>query len=317
MASSKRKFTTDLTTGFGERTNEGAGRFYRKDGGVNVIRKGVPFFDRFSWYHTMVSLPRWKFWAALFSAFIGVNLLFGTLYFFMGTEHLIGIAAESPLESFAEAFFFSAQTFTTVGYGRINPTGFLASALASLEAFLGVLSFALATGLFYGRFSMPKAFLYFSDVALFAPYKEGKALMFRMVPFKNNHLTEAEVKMQLALRIHDGKTERNEFYPLAVEFSRINVLVLNWTVVHPLNEESPMAQYTLADLKKYKAEILVFFKAYDEVFANTVVARTSYTADEIIPDARFKPMYAPDAQRRSTVLQIDKLNDFELLGKTS
>ncbi len=290
MAVDKRKFQPDPATGFGSLGSKSGERFYRKDGTVNIVRRGVGFFNQLSWYHTMLSMPRWKFYLTLWLAFLVVNLFFASIYFIIGVEHLGGIQTGSPDKNFAEAFFFSAQTFTTVGYGRISPVGFVASSVASLEAFIGLLGFALASGLFYGRFSKPLSFLHFSDIGLFSPFKEGKALMFRTVPYKNNHLTDAEVKLTLALRVREGDKIRNEFYPLSAEFSKINSLVLNWTIVHPITEESPLFGLTFEELKTVNAEILVFVKAFDEVFANTVVGRTSYTADEFVENAKFKSM---------------------------
>jgi inward rectifier potassium channel len=309
-----RKFSPDLTTGFGEKSTNSGTRFYRKDGEPNVHRKGVPFLDGFSWFHTWLAMKRWRFWITLCSLFVLVSTLFAVIYYLIGVESLggVGMNTHSKLARFAEAFFFSAQTLTTVGYGHITPNNFLASAVAAFEAFLGVLYFALASGLFYGRFSMPRPYLNFSDIALIGPYKKTRtAFMFRTAPFKNNNLTDAEVKLTLAVRIKDGDTERNEFYILPVEFDKINVLVLNWTVVHEINEESPLFGYTLEDLKKMHAEVLVFLKAYDEVFANTVVARTSYIASEIVFGGRFKPMYHSSEDGESTILDLSKLNDYE------
>jgi inward rectifier potassium channel len=306
------KFKNELTTGFGASNGNGSGRFYQKDGSVNLRRRGVSFFGRISWFHTMLSMKPWKFWTYLLVFYVGINLLFAVVYYAIGVEHLNGSTANaSKLTQFIEAFFFSAQTYTTVGYGHVSPDGLLVSSVAAFESFLGVMTLALASGIFFGRFSMPRAYLRFSRMAVLAPYKEGQALMFRMVPEKNNQLTDAEVKLTLALRIHDGEKEKNEFYNLAVEFSKINTLALNWTIVHPINEESPLAEYSADDLRNMEAEVLVFVKAYDEVFANSVVARTSYTSREFIPNAKFKPMY--HSAGGTTVLEIDKLNDFELL----
>lgn len=308
-----KNFTSDPTTGFGTRGTDAGSRFYRKDGNVNVIRRGVNILNGVSWYHTMLALPRWKFWTILLCIYLLVNLFFGSVYYAVGVEKLAGIKPMSPLENFGEALFFSAQTFTTVGYGHISPAGFTTSWIAALEAFLGVLSFALASGLFYGRFSKPRPYLYFSDVALLSPYKEGKALMLRTVPYKNNHLTEAEVKLTLALRTPQNGELKNSFYSLKVEFEKINSLTLNWTIVHPINEESPLHDLTLADLKESKAEVLVYLKAYDEVFANYVVARTSYIADELVDNARFKPMYHSSPDGNATILNVHHLNNYEII----
>ncbi|MEJ7912181.1 MAG: ion channel [Chitinophagaceae bacterium] len=314
MSLQKGKLKSDPTTGFGVNSKDGVDRLARKDGSVNVIKEGVSFFDGQSLYHTMLSIPKWKFWTILFTIYLSINVLFAFLYLLVGIEHLGGIETGAASKNFMEAFFFSTQTYTTVGYGRISPIGVLTSAIASFEAFMGVLSFALASGLFYGRFSRPKAYLYFSDIALLSPYKDGTALMFRMVPYKNNQLTEAEVKLTLAMQVKTGDVVKNEFYQLPVEFSKLNSLALNWTVVHAINEESPLWGLSLKELREAKAEILVFLKAFDEVFSNSVVARTSYIATEFIENAKFKPMYHASLEKKATILHIDALNDFDLLS---
>jgi inward rectifier potassium channel len=262
----------------------------------------------------MLSMPCWKFWLVLFSIYIAINFLFACIYLAVGIEHLGGLEAGSPGKNFVEAFFFSAQTYTTVGYGRVSPIGVLTSAIASFEAFMGVLSFALASGLFYGRFSRPKAYLFFSDIALLSPYKGGKALMFRVVPYKNNQLTEAEVKLTLALRVRDGENVKNQFFPLQVEFNKINSLVLNWTIVHAITEESPLSGWSLQNLRDAKAEVLVLLKAFDDVFSNSVIARSSYSSSEIIDNAKFVPMYYPAEGKEATVLRVDLLNEYELVS---
>ncbi|MBD0331830.1 MAG: Inward rectifier potassium channel Irk [Chitinophagaceae bacterium] len=313
MSLTKRKFKSDPATGFGVNSRQSGGRFYRKDGTPNIIRRGIGILDRISWFHTLLSIPNWQFWLLILGYYIVMNLLFGSIYYLIGIEHLAGIQKGSEFNNFAEAFFFSTQTFTTVGYGRISPVGLLTSGMASFEAFLGLMTLALATGLFFGRFARPRSYLTFSDNALISPYRNGIALMFRTVPYKNNLLMDAEVKLTLGMRVtHDG-VERNEFYPLQVELSRITALMMNWTIVHPINEESPIYGLTIEDLKKANAQLMVYIKAFDEVFSNTVVARTSYTANEIVEGAKFKQMYYPSSSGTATILNIDALNDYELV----
>jgi len=165
---------SELNTGFGTSSENSSGRFFdRKSGGANVIKKGIGLLDRYSWYHTMLAMPRTKFLLFLLAGYIAINLLFAGIYYLIGIDHLAGVQQGSGIKNFSEVFFFSAQTFTTVGYGRISPVGFLASAVSTFEAFLGLLSFAIATGLFYGRFSRPRAFLKFSDIALIAHLTEA------------------------------------------------------------------------------------------------------------------------------------------------
>jgi inward rectifier potassium channel len=314
MALAKKITTTiksEENTGFGSSSSNSAGRFYKPGSGANVIKKGVTILDRYSWYHTMLAMSRTKFLFLIFCIYILVNLVFAGIYYLIGIEHLTGVNSGSTMKSFSEVFFFSTQTFTTVGYGRISPTGFLTSAIATFEAFLGLLSFAIATGLFYGRFSRPQAFLKFSDHALISPYKNGIALMFRTAPYKNNTLSEAEVKLTLAMQVEENGKRMNKFYPLNLEISKVNALTLSWTIVHPIDENSPLYNWNADDMKNANMEILVFAKAFDEVFSNTVMSRTSYVADEIVWGAKFKIMYYPSEDKTKTILDLDMLNDYD------
>jgi inward rectifier potassium channel len=282
-------------------------------GGANVTKRGVTVIGRQSWYHTMLGMSRGKFLLSLFLAYIAINFIFAGVYYLIGIDHLAGVHTGSPLKNFTEVFFFSAQTFTTVGYGRISPTGFLTSAVSTFEAFLGLLSFAIATGLFYGRFSRPQAFLKFSHNALISPYRDGYALMFRTSPYKNNILSEAEAKLTVAMESEEDGKITNKFYTLDIEISKINSLALSWTVVHPINEKSPLYGLSAADIKNTRIEIFAFVKAFDEVFSNTVVARTSYVSSEIVWGAKFKLMYHPSEDRSRTILDLSLLNRYDFV----
>lgn len=298
-------------SGFGSSATSTGGRFYNRDGRANVIKTGTGILSRYSWYHTMLNMPRAKFLLLLFSIYISINLVFAGIYYMIGVEHLAGIITTSQWTKFTEVFFFSTQTFTTVGYGRISPTGFMTSAVATFEAFLGLLNFAIATGLFYGRFSRPQAFLKFSDNALIAPYKEGTGLMFRMSPYKNNSLSEAEVKVTMAMTFEENGKLVDKFYTLDLEISKINSLVLSWTIVHPINEKSPLYGFSKEDIENTDIELIVFVKAFDEVFSNNVVTRTSYISPEIVWGAKFNMMYHPSDDKNKTILDLDKLNEFD------
>ena len=306
-----RNLKAEDNTGFGSGASNTGGRFVNRDGGANVIKKGVSLFYRYSWYHTMLGMRRSTFLLLLLLIYISVNLVFAGIYYLIGIDHLAGVNAGSPLKNFTEVFFFSAQTFTTVGYGRISPVGFMASAVSTFEAFLGLLSFAIATGLFYGRFSRPRAFIKFSDNALIAPYRNGTALMFRLVPYKNNSLSEVEVKLTLAITTEENGQLTDQFFDLGLELSRINSLALSWTIVHPITEKSPLYNFSKEDIANTDIEILVFVKGFDEVFSNNVVTRTSFISSEIIWGAKFNMMYHPSNDKNKTILDVAKLNEYE------
>lgn len=308
------KAKAEINTGFGTNNAAYGGRFINKDGLPNVEKTGLPFFKRISWFHTLLQMSNTKFLLVIFLFFITVNFLFACIYCIIGVDHLGGMTAASPMGKFGEAYFFSAQTFTTVGYGRINPTGLWTSAVASFEALIGLLTFAIATGLFYGRFSKPKAYLLFSKNAVLAPFKEGLAIMMRVAPFKNNNLTDVEAKLTVGLTLEEDGKMVNKFFFLDMEYSKINSLSLSWTMVHPITEDSPFYKFSKDDFSNIHGELLVFVKAFDDMFSNTVVSRTSYTLNEIVMGAKFVPMYHRNEESNTTVLDLGKINTYTEAG---
>ncbi len=306
-----RKAKIDSQTGFGSQATNNGGRFYNKNGNPNVRKSGIGFFKSISWFHTMLKISRWKFILIVIMFYFTVNLFFATIYYLVGVEHLRGIYSHSELDKFGQAFFFSVQTFTTVGYGHISPNGFVASFVAAVEALIGLLSFAIATGLFYGRFSRPKAFIIFSKNAVIAPFHEGWGLMFRISPHKNTNLSDVEAKITMGISIEENGVMTNKFFVLPLEYEKINALTLSWTLVHPINEESPLFGFTKEDYKTTIGEIIVFIKAFDDTYSTHVLKRSSYTFDEIVYNSKFLPMFTRSEDHKRTILHIDKLNDMK------
>ena len=298
-------------TGFGSNPSGYGGRFVNKDGSANVEKRGLSFFTRTSWYHTMITMSGWKFMGVLL-AFYGIaNLFFAALYYFIGIEYLSGIdATGSEFLKFGKAYFFSAQTFTTVGYGHISPNGFMTSALAATEALTGLLSFAIATGLFYGRFSRPVAYIKFSHNALISPYKRGRGLMLRMAPYKNTNIIDAHARITVGMSVEQDGQLVNKFYTLDLEIVNISSLTLSWTLVHKIDESSPFYGFTEEDFANGDGEIIVYVKAFDDLFSATVTSSTSYTFDEIVYGAKFNLMYSENDDDTKTILHLDMLNSF-------
>lgn len=305
------KAKSDKNTGFGTNASSYGGRFLNKSGNANVRKSGIGFFESISWFHTMLNIPIWKFLTIVILFYFFVNCIFAGIYYTLGVENLRGVEMTTPLENFGQAFFFSIQTYTTVGYGHISPRGFLTSFVAAVEALFGLLSFAIATGLLYGRFSKPKAHIVFSENAIIAPYQNATALMLRMSPYKNTNLTDAEARLTLGMSIEENGKPVNKFYTLDLELDKVNALTLSWTLVHPITESSPLYNLTQKDFENNDGEIIVFIRVFDDMYSSQVVKRTSYTFNEIIFGAKFKPMFSRNSDNSKTILQIDKLNSVE------
>jgi inward rectifier potassium channel len=223
---------------------------------------------------------------------------------------LQGIIATTPWGKLKELYFFSTETFTTVGYGRVNPVGDVTNMIASIEAVSGFLSFAIATGLIYGRFSKPRAYLAFSDLALISPYQDKTALMFRFASYKENHmLTNVEVSVTVGFQVTENDKPVFKFYSLSLERNRVDSLPMNFTVVHPIDESSPLAGFSFEDMKNADLEIYVLIRGFDDVFSNVVLQRTSYIYDEIVFNRKFLPMYRESEDGKTTILEMGKLNE--------
>lgn len=299
-------------TGFGSNSGVEGGRLANKDGSTNVQKTGLPLWERISVYHSLLRMSRGKFWLMIVLFYTTINLVFAGIYMSIGVDQLSGgLPTDTLFDKFTHAFFFSSQTLTTVGYGHVAPTGLLTNLVASTESFMGILAFAVVTGLVYGRFTRPRAYIRFSDHMVVAPYKEGRGLMIRLATYKNNHLTDVEAIITAALHVEEHGKVVTKFYPLALEITKINSLALSWTVVHHMNEDSPLYGYNEKDLRDGKLELIVSIKAFDDHFSNTVQQRTSYAAHEMIYGAKFLPMFERAEDGSATILKLDKVNAYE------
>jgi inward rectifier potassium channel len=303
----KAKVGEDL--GFGKNPTRNNQRLLNKDGSSNIKRKGLPFFKPHEAYNSLIYMSWNKFWIIVFLAYFIVNTSFAGIYFFLGIEHLTGSVSVTPFSQFADAFFFSAQTVTTVGYGHLSPSGFTTNSVAALESFIGLLAFALATGLLYGRFSRPSAKMVYSENMVVAPYQDGKAYMFRLANLRSNQLIELEMNMMLSININENGKPIRRFVQLELERKAIQLLTLGWTIVHPLAPDSPLYGLTKQDLLEGEAEFLILLKAFDDAFSQNVHSRTSYKAGEVIFDAKFDQIIIPDEDGILTI-DISKVIDY-------
>lgn len=298
---------TNEDTGFSNTGIVNGGRFINRDGTFNLKKKGGPFWDRFSVFYTMLTIPVWQFITIIVIFYMSINLLYTLIYFFVGQDQFTGLVLRSSGGVFKELFFFSTETFTTVGYGRVNPVGTAANVVAAIESLSGFLSLAIATGLIYGRFARPRAHLVFSDYAIIAPYRGKTGLMFRFACYKEHHaLSDVTVQVNLAMLIQQDGQANYKYYDLILERSKIENLPMNWTVVHPIDEQSPLTGFSEEDFRSADVELYVSVRGFNDVYSSTVQQRTSYTYKEIKMNRRFTPMYQETPN--GTILELHKLN---------
>lgn len=289
-------------------------RLLNRDGSFNVTRSGLGFFDSFAPYHLLLTTSWRGFLAAVSAIYLALNLIFAAAYLACGPDALIGAGGAMMGGRFAQAFFFSIQTFATIGYGQVAPNGTAANLVVTVEALVGLMYQALATGLLFARFTRPTAALLFSREAVVAPYRDGRGLMMRIVNRRRNEIIELTAQVLFSYLEPDdrgGTVRRYALLPL--ERNRVTFFPLSWTLVHPIDEASPLATRTLDDLVRAEAEILVLLSGIDEALEQTVHARSSYQAHEIVWNARFQSMYLQTDARSRVTVDISRVHEIERL----
>jgi inward rectifier potassium channel len=305
--------TKDL--GFGARISQDSQqRLLNRDGSFNVKRAKLPFFRSLSLYHWLLTMSWTLFYSILALAYVVINLVFGCAYFLCGPGSLTGETAATAQEYFFESFFFSVQTLATIGYGSISPHGMTANVIVAVEALTGLLSVALATGLLFARFSRPTAKILFSRNAVIAPFREGTAFEFRIINERSNQLTEVAANVVYSrMEMHNGKRTR-KYHPLQLEREKVMFFPLHWTIVHPIDEHSPLHGVTAAEMASEEAEVMILLSAIDETFSQAVHTRSSYRFDEIIYGAKFADMFHTSANGKLSV-DVNRLHELELLDE--
>jgi inward rectifier potassium channel len=302
----KESFDPGLTTKFSGDLR----RTINADGSFNVKRSGLRWRDA-NPYLMLIDTTWPRFLLLVVAGFLAVNMIFAWLYLMIGIQNLKGL--ESDMGAFANAFFFSVHTLTTVGYGNVYPQGAWANAISSLEAATGLMVFAIATGLLYGRFSRPSARIVYSRNAIVAPYQDGTSLQFRVTNARRNVLmnVEARVLLMTVDRV-DGELRRS-FIDLPLERRTVYFFALTWTIVHPIDSASPFFGKTREDLANISAEILVLLQAFDDTFSQEVHSRYSYRHDEFVWGAKFTPSFKVDT-KGDLVVEVDRIDEMKLVG---
>ncbi len=292
-------------------TNQYSGsnkRIINKDGSFNLVRIG----EKKSLFHNLITTSWPRFFLYIAGFYLVINIVFACIYLLIDFDG-IGMTSDYEVQNrFLIASFFSAQTLTTVGYGSLYPLSAIVSFLAAIEALMGLMSFAIFTGLMYGRFSKPRPGIRFSRNMVYAPHKEGHAIMFRVANERDHNLTELEARILMSIVTEENHKENRKYQALIVENNKITNFPLNWTIVHYIDENSPLFGLSLDQLMKSELEMLVTIRGYNESAGQNFHSKSSYTTQEIIWNAKFKiPYYF--REDGVTVFEINKIDEYQIL----
>jgi inward rectifier potassium channel len=238
-------------------------------------------------YHQLLTLPWWAFLLGLAIVYLGLNVLFALLYL-LGDRAIVN--ARPGI--FSDAFFFSVETISTIGYGQMSPATLYGNIVMTVEAMVGLTLLAVSAGLVFARFSRPMARVMFSKVAVITPYNGIPALSLRLANQRRNQILEAQVSVTL---VRDERTAEGEwmrrFYDLQLARQRSPIFAMTFTVIHGIDPESPLWNETPSSLAAQQVEIVVTVTGLDETMLQAVHARTSYLAHEVLWDHRFVDVF--------------------------
>ncbi len=302
----------DRDLGFGAKVaTESRLRFLNRDGTFNVRRTGLSQISPRNLYHFLLTMSWSVFLGLVLLLYFLSNIVFGLIYSSLGAESLVDTSNEPTVNMFLRGFFFSVQTFATIGYGTIHPVGIIPNLLVTIESYYSLLANALITGLVFARFSRPTAKIIFSKTAVIAPYRNTSGFMFRLVNSRNNQLIELKAQVLFTRFVEKDGAVIRSFDLLKLERERVSFLPLAWTLVHPIDESSPMFGLTEEDFEKSDVEILVLLSATDETFSQMVHTRTSYKLKEIKFGYKFSNLYNELKDDDPISIDIRKLSQIE------
>jgi inward rectifier potassium channel len=282
----------------------GSERLIKPDGTYNIMRKNI--VSR-SAYEVMIHLPWLKFFLITFAVFLGINFIFAILYTLNGVENL-NIAVKSPIQNYLNSLYFSIQTFTSVGYGSLNPQDNISNLISSINAFTGLFCFALATGMFFARFSKPRVNIFFSENFITSPFQDGNSIQFRLVNANNNTLLQMQASSNLTWVETDSQgAQRRKFHRLKLELDFIYLFPLNWTLVHKIDKDSPFWGQSKEELVAKRAELMVFVRGFDDTYGDFIYKNYSYLMHQMQENMVFLPMYI--TENGQNILDVDKIND--------
>lgn len=290
---------------------QGSQRTINPDGSYNLERITGRTFGNFYLYNWLITAPWSHYWIVAVIYYTVMNILFAIIYYMSGPGALSGIPPGSEWDIFLNCFFFSTQSFTTVGYGGIHPVGKFASGVAAIEAFTGLMTLALATGTLYWRFSKPVSRIKYSKNIVIAPFKNLTGMQFMIANESNATLMEMEARVNISWVEDEGNGKKiRRFSQANLEFDKITMFPTSWVINHPIDEESMLYGKSLEDIKRMNVEVFVLLKGFDDTFSQTIYNRQSFTADQFIYGAKFRRPFEIN-EKGKMVIDLTKVGEYD------
>jgi len=296
--------------GFGRVVSEQrALRLLNRDGSFNVQRRGRGLLAFLS-YSNLVSTSWPRFFLFVAIVYLSLNGCFALFYLACGPHGLFS-ALDTGLHSpLLMAFFFSIHTSATIGYGSVVPVGLASNTLVALESVVSLLGLAVVTGLVFARFSRPTADILFSQTAVMSWVGNLRAFQFRIINVRNNQIIDLHVRLLVSrFELNASGIAVRRYYPLKLEREGVVFFPLSWTIVHTIDQDSPLYGVTQDELCASGSEFLILLTGMDETFSQVVNARTSYRASEVLWDAKFSDIFVYDPGGKVAGIDLKRFHD--------
>jgi inward rectifier potassium channel len=275
-------------------------------GSTEFELRGISRFDPRDPYYFAIALTWPQFLMALFALYLSVNVVFAALYWLVP-----GSVANARPGSFADTFFFSIDTLATVGYGEMYPATLYGHVVAAIEIVCGLAFTAILTGLTFVRFSRPRAKLIFAANPVVAMHNGKPTLMVRIGNGRATVLTEGVAKLNLATREITATGEPlHRVQELRLERAHIPLVPAFWTLMHVLDERSPLHGYDAARTVEADARVFVMLQARDPTLGTVVHGAHHYAPEDIRFGMRYTDAVTT-AEDRTPVLDLTKIGALE------
>ena len=284
-------------------------RLLNRDGSFNVQTRGRGL-HAFLAYSNLVSTTWNRFFLFVAILYLALNGFFALGYVACGTGGLVNTLDTGIYSPFLKAFFFSIHTSATIGYGSTVPVGLATNTLVALESVVSLLGLAVVTGLVFARFSRPIADILFSRTAVMSWIGNLRAFQFRIINSRNNQIIDLRCRLLVSrFETNASGISVRRYYPLRLERESVVFFPLSWTVVHTIDQDSPLFGITEDELCGSGAEFLILLTGMDETFSQVVNARSSYRANEIVWNAKFSDIFVYDPEGRMAGVDMKRFHD--------